>query len=244
MNNIFTRWIFILISLVILSDQINVADAADKPSTSGIFDFNLYPYLSDADNDTFFTLNIAAKFEDRFTYFGFINLSDDNGQYDADRYYSEQSIQWKINEDSPLDLTLQLNFRTGHHNNRQRLGIRWRLNDTSWMEDFFKSINLRYTINLHAIQFDHQDADIWQLEHAFMMRFPGISEKLYLAGFMDHTFNEDLPSIFPDAPIVGEAQLGYEVLDNLFIILEYRVNEYRRSQVSNVAAGIEYKVFW
>ena len=109
---------------------------------------------------------------------------------------------------------------------------------------FFNSINLRWAINLHAINFDHEPGNVWQLEHSFGMRFPAISERLYLAGFIDHTFNQDLPEGFPENPIVGEVQLGYELYDNFFVITEYRVNQYRRSDVNNLAFGLQYKFVW
>jgi len=218
--------------------------AASKNLPSGFIDFNLYPFLSDIDNDTFFTVNAAANFEQRWSYFMFINISDKHGDYNANSYYSEHNIRWQLSDNYPLDLTAQFNFRSGSNNNRQRLGIRWRLSNTSSMQNFFKSLNLFYAINLHAIQFDHEDSNVWQLEHAFMMKFPKISKNLYLSGFMDHTFNENLPGSFPKDPMVAEVQLGYEFIDNLFMVIEYRLNEYRRTDVNNLAAGIQYKINW
>ncbi|MCG8454123.1 MAG: hypothetical protein MI717_13185, partial [Spirochaetales bacterium] len=64
---------------------------------------------------------------------------------------------------------------------------------------------------------------------------PSISENIYIAGFIDHTFNQDLPENFPNSPIVSEIQFGYEIYENLYFITEYRINEYRRSDVNNLA---------
>ncbi len=213
----------------------------------GFFDLNLYPYLSDVDSDSALTLNIAQKFSTRLSYFSLTNLyGEDRSGYlpGSLSYYSEQNLRWQITEGSPFDLTAQFNFRSGSKNNRHRLGIRWRLNDSESMSNFFKSIHLSYSINLHAVQFDHEDPDVWQIEHAFMMKFPSISKRLYLSGFIDHTFNQDLPEHMPKSPIVAEAQLGYNFADNWYAVAEYRLNQYRRQDVNNVGIGVQYKFNW
>ncbi len=216
-------------------------------AVGGFLDFNVYPYLNDVDNDSAFTLNAATKLPGRFSYFSLTNLYNqrDNGFLDDSiTYYTEQNFRWQVAEDSPLDLTLQMNFRTGKDNNRHRLGVRWRLNNTSWFKDFFDSINLRYAVNLHAIQFDHEDGHVWQIEHAFLMKFPSISERLYLSGFIDHTFNQQRPGHLPTNPIVAEFQLGLLLVDKLFFVSEYRINQYRRNDVNNLAVGLQYKITW
>ncbi len=223
------------------------SQAQTKNASSGFLDFNLYPYLSDVDNDTTFTLNIAANLPNRFSYFSLINLGnhkDKDPLEETINYYTEHNLRWKITEKSPLDLTVQLNFRTGDDNDRHRLGVRWRLSDTTYLKDFFKALNLSYAINLHLIQFDNEAPHVWQLEHSFFMKFPYISERLYLAGFADHTFNQDLPDGTPANPIVSEIQLGYRIVENLFLMSEYRINEYRRSDVNNLAVGLQYKMIW
>ena len=86
--------------------------------------------------------------------------------------------------------------------------------------------------------------NVWQLEHVFRLGMPYISDKLYIAGFIDHTFNQRLADNLPESPIVAEVQLGYRIYENLYLIAEYRINEYRRSDVNNLAVGIEYKLIW
>lgn len=210
-------------------------------------DFNIYPYLSDVDNDNTVTINVASKLPNRLSYFSltnFANHSDSSPLSEFNTFYTEQNLRWQINETSPLDLTLQMNFRTGDKNDRHRLGFRWRINDTQPIESFFKSINLSWSINFHLLQVDDSSANVWQMEHVFRMAFPSISERLYLAGFADHTFNEDLANHIPKSPIVGEIQLGYRVVDNFYLIAEYRLNQYRRSDVNNFALGFEYIIKW
>ena len=221
--------------------------AEARNSSSGFLDFNVYPYLSNVDSDSVFTLNIAAKLPNRFSYFSLLNLGNqpaDSELSDTTSYYTEQNIRWQIQDSSPLDLTVQYNMRSGEDNDRLRFGMRWRLNDTPSLQSFFTKIHMRYAVNLHAIQIDDGDTAVWQLEHSFGMRFPYISKRLYLAGFIDHTFNEDLPAQIPANPIVAEAQLGFRLVENLYAVSEYRLNEYRRSDVNNLALGVEYKIKW
>lgn len=216
-------------------------------SQSGFLDFNAYPYLSDVDDDAVATINAAAQLPNRFEYFSFINFGNQKSAdelSDTTTYYTEQNVRWRLSEKSPLDLTVQMNFRTGVDNDRHRLGVRWRLNDSSYLKEFFDSIHLKYSINAHLLQFDHEPGDVWQLEHGFMMKFPWLSSRLYLAGFVDHTFGEKLAGNMPDNPIVAEAQLGFNIIEQLYFVTEYRINEYRRSDVNNLAAGIQYKIVW
>jgi len=224
-----------------------MTSAQAKDSAGGFLDFNLYPYLSDVDNDSVFTINASAKLTNRLSYFSlinFINPSNDSRSIDPTTYYTEQNLRWQITPDSPFDLTMQLNFRSGEDNNRHRLGVRWRLNNTSYLQDIFNKLHMSYSINLHAIQFDQEEGDVWQLEHAFLMKFPYLSKDLYLFIFVDHTFNQTLPNNIPNNPIVAEAQLGYKIANNFYLITEYRINEYRRKDVNNLALGIEYKINW
>ena len=225
----------------------NASALAAKNSKAGFIDFNLYPYMTDVDNDNTVTVNIFSKLEGRFSYFSLTNFGnevDENELEETETFYTEQNIRWQIADDSPLDLTMQMNFRSGQANDRHRLGFRWRLNNTSALSDVFDSMNLKYSINFHLVQIDKEDADVWQMEHVFRLAMPYVSERLYLAGFIDHTFNQELASGYPTNPVVGEVQLGYRLVESLYVIGEYRVNQYRRSDVNNAAFGLEYKLTW
>lgn len=225
----------------------NVQAGEVKNSQGGFLDFNFYPYLSDVENDNVFTLNIGASLPNRFSYFSLLNIGNQAGRgefEDTVSYYTEQNLRWKITDTSPLDLTAQYNMRSGNDNDRMRLGFRWRLNDTPVLSDVFKAMNLAYSINFHALQLDHVDESVWQMEHVFGMKFPYLTDRLYLAGFVDHTFNEKLPANMPSNPAVGEVQLGLRLVENFYVISEYRVNQYRRSDVNNLSAGVEYKIKW
>ena len=235
------KFIGLLLLLVSVTSQAN-----QNKSPAGFLDFNLYPHLTDVETDSIFTINTAAKLSGRWSYFSLLNLynQEDNNAGDTTSYYTEQNLRWQIAEKSPIDLTMQLNFRTGNDNDRYRFGLRWRLNNTSYLADFFQSIHTKYSINWHAVQFDHEEGNVWQLEHVLLMKFPYLSDRLYLAGFLDHTFNQKLPSHMPSSPVVGEAQLGYQMYKNFYLVAEYRINQYRRSDVNNLALGVQYKINW
>ena len=217
------------------------AYAANK----GFLDFNLYPYLSDVDNDSVFTINAAAKFSPRWSYFSLTNFSN-NESYEALEetagYYTEQNLRYHLWGHSAFDATLQWNLRSGTEDDRLRLGVRWRLQDSAFWQDWFKWAHLSYTLNVHFLQLDHSDDSVWQMEHAFFWRAPGkLVDRVYVSGFIDHTFGETLADEMPSNPIVAEVQLGYRFYQQFYFVYEYRINEYRRSNVNNAALGLEYK---
>ncbi len=223
------------------------ANAVTQNTKGGFVDLNVYPYLSDVEADSVATINIAANLENRFSYFSltnFINQPATDELQDTTGYYTEQNIRWQIADQSPLDLTAQFNFRTGQDNDRHRLGFRWRMADTEWLKEYFAAVYLSWSMNFHLYQWDSEPGHVWQIEHSFRMTFPYVSDRLYLAGFIDHTFNQDLPDSYPASPVVWETQLGYEVFENFFAIAEYRVNQYNRQDVNNVAVGVEYLMKW
>ncbi|MDQ8201021.1 hypothetical protein QEH56_22840 [Pelagicoccus enzymogenes] len=213
----------------------------------GFVDVNLYPELTEENRDSVFTVNLFSNLPGRFHYFSLTNIinrgadSEFSGDY---HYYTEQNLRWAIREDQPWDLTTQWNFRSGKDKERIRFGARWRLSDARPLESFFESIHLTYSVNFHLVQLDHEDADVWQMEHAFRKTFPEVSDRIYLAGFVDHTFGEDLDDRFPDSPMVGEVQFGCRLSGNWNLVAEYRVNEYRRSSTSNLGLGVQYLYRW
>lgn len=218
-----------------------------KNSQSGFLNFNIYPVLSDVDNDSVFSLNIFSTLPKRLHYFSltnFYNQADEEALRDTTEFYSEHNIRWKLSEQAPIDLTIQYNLRSNDDNDRLRLGIRWRLNDTAGIQPFFKVLHLSYAINFHLLQLDDGDDEITQMEHTVNMRFPYISDRLYLAGFIDHTFGETNTNDTPENPIVAEAQFGIRLIDNFYSVAEYRLNQYRRSDINNMAYGLEYKIKW
>lgn len=234
----------LLLAILIFAYATTPAQARDWPE--GFLDFNAYPYLSQTQDDNYLTVNAAAQLHARLSYFSLTNFGEqargDGARHST--YYTEQNLRWRVSPGAPLDLTVQLNFRDGSNNDRYRFGVRWRLSDTPGLSSAFSRANLTYSINWHAVQVDNEPGRMWQLEHVFMLRAPYLTDRLYLAGFVDHTFNQQLPEQFPERPIVAEAQLGYRLLKGLHAIAEYRINDYRRANVNNLALGVQYKWRW
>lgn len=244
MQRIIKLVIYLIISATFTTQAVL---ASTKNASTGFIDVNAYGYLSDVTSDSVITINLAATLPNRFSYFSLTNFINQTGAGELDdttNYYTEQNIRYQLSANSPFDLTAQFNFRTGQDNDRHRLGIRWRINDTSYLSEAFKAINLTWAINLHAIQWDSEPTHVWQLEHSYRMTFPYISNRLYLAGFIDHTFNQTLAPNMPQSPVVWETQVGYELFENFYAIAEYRVNQYNRQDVNNLALGVEYLMRW
>lgn len=216
-------------------------------STGGAIGFNLYPYLSDVDDDSVFTLAAASGLPHGLSYFGFVNFynnDDDSPLKETVSYYTEQNLRWRPAKETPWELTFQANLRSGDDNDRYRLGARLHLNEIGLIGPLLQAIHVKWAINLHALQFDQDPAHAWQIEHSYSATFPYLSERLSLSGFIDHNRNETLPASLPKNPIVSETQLNYRLIDELYLIAEYRLNEYRRRDVNNLALGVEYKIRW
>lgn len=234
------RLFFVAMAILLVTGEVG---AQSKNSLGGGIDVNFYPHLLDVDSDNTLTINMASKLQHRFSLFRLINLGNEVGEEalkETEVYYTEQKLRGQIQERSSVDLTLQLNFRSGQVNDRHRLGVRWRLNQCPVSEGFFESLRLSWFINLHEIQIDNENGNVWPLEHVSRMTFPHLFDRPYLARFVDHAFHLDLPNSYPSSPIVGKSQLGLRTIKNLHFISEYRVNQYRRQDVNNLAAGFEY----
>ena len=216
--------------------------AENKLIQGGFVDLNYYPFLEDINSDTTFTINTGLKLANGFSYFSLTNFWQADGHDKARRwnkFYSEQNLRYTPNASLPLDATVQWNPRSGKDNDRLRLGFRWRLNDTAQLKAFFKQLNLKYSLNFHLYQSDHDSASIWQIEHVYRIDLmPELfKHRLYLAGFGDQFFNTQTGIEW-----VSEHQLGYKVYKNWHVVTEYRINTFRQSDENNLAAGVEYLI--
>ena len=228
--------------LIVLLAVPTVACADDPPRFS--LDTSLYPYLDRIETDTDLTLAVNARLPARISYFGYMNIQGVASDGDVDFVRSEQSLRWRISKDLPLDLSLQAIIVDGSGNDITQLGISWRAHDTAAFATFFDRINLIYRVTFQLKRFSSQNDKGWQMEHFFKLRFPGISDRLYLSGFLDQTFDLRRPAAFPENPIVTEIQAGARIWKDFYVVTEYRVNQFRLGNEHNLAAGIEYKYAW
>ena len=218
--------------------------AADDGPPWLLVDTGLYPYQHDVKDDVDFTITTNAGMGRRLSYFSFVNfrgaVTDGNAVFDR----SEQNLRWRISEKLPIDLNVQAIIVKGDGNDVTQLGIGWRIDDTPAFRDFFDKLNLTYRLTWQFKRFDSGDNKGWQLEHFFRMTFPYVSDRLYLSGFVDHSFDRTLPDTIPDKPIVTEVQLGMRMFGRFYALTEYRVNQFRVADENNWVLGVEYKFRW
>lgn len=207
-------------------------------------DANVYPWQHDIENDTDFTLVVNARLPARFSYFSFANIRGVVTSGDTQFLRSEQNLRWAIGDQLPIDLATQAILARGDGNDALQFGFSWRAHDTSAFNDFFKRAGLIYRMNVYLKRFTSGDDKVWQMEHFFKWVIPGLSKRVYVSGFLDQTFDLDLPDEFPETIIVTEVQLGVRVFRQLHIVTEYRHNDRRLGNEQNLAAGFEYKFAW
>jgi len=231
-----------LLVTVILFVPLSHADESGPPKLS--IDANLYPYLDPIKNDTDFTFLINARLPSRFSYFSFQNFkgltSSDDTKFDR----SEQNLRWTIWQDLPVDLNAQGILVDGDGNDIFQLGVGFRLHDVEFLREYLARLNLIYRLSFHVKRFSSGDDSAWQMEHVFRMTFPGLSDRLYLSGFLDQTFDLDVRNGVPSKPIVTEIQFGTRVYKDLYAVAEYRRNDFRLGAEENFALGVEYKFRW
>ena len=124
------------------------------------------------------------------------------------------------------------------------LGVRWRLNATPWLDKMLKAINLTWAVQFFPTRIDQRDVGGWQISHAYQMSFPYISDRLYLSGFFDHNIDESARPGSTLNNVVSETQLGVRLYRQLYAVVEYRINDYRRADNTNFGAGFEIKTSW
>lgn len=141
--------------------SVPIAPAEPAKPSKGFLDFNSYPYMTDVDSDSVFTLNALAKLPHGFSYFSLLNLmnqSDHQPLADTTGYYTEQNLRFAPSELVPLDLTVQYNLTSGDDNDRLRFGFLWKLHDTPFVDQLFDAIHLTYAVNFHLFQVDHEES--------------------------------------------------------------------------------------
>jgi hypothetical protein len=219
-----------------------LAGAEERPLVS--IDSNLYPYQSQIDNDTDLSFITNAQLPAGFSYFSYVNFRGATTGDDFDFSRSEQTLRWGISEKLPLDLSFQAVLVDGSGNDFSQLGISWRVHNTPGLSDLFRRINLIYRITFQLKRIGSADDKVWQTEQYFKMKFPGLSERLYLSGFIDQTYDQEGPDALPENPVVAEVQAGLRLWKNFYGVAEYRVNDFRLGNENNLAVGIEYKHAW
>jgi len=231
--------LFVLLTIIIIPP---CSYAGDKErSASGFLDFNYY--YDDRDFNVY-TLNILAKPSESIEYFSFTNLfnsPDAKDNYDASNFYTEQNIRWTMVRDIPLQLSLQWSGTSGDSNDVFRLGARILVSKLGPFEKLFEILNGWYTVTFHLVQEDKIDGYNWQIEHVYYIRpIPGdFGQRLYISGFMDHNKYKNAGD-----KMVMEHQVGIRLVDKLFMVAEYRKNEFLKSGREGLGYGLEYLILF
>jgi hypothetical protein len=220
------------------------ASAQESGRPKATIDFSLYPYQSKVKDDVDFSVTMNATLPGRFSYFGYASMKGIATSGSASFARSEQNLRYTMSDKLPLDLSVQGVFAGAGGDDFYQLGFSWRVHDTAGWRNFFDRINMIYRMNFYLQRYAVDDASAWQMEHFFKITFPQLSERLYLSGFVDQTFNQTLPDTMPSGPIIAEVQLGMRMFDRFYAISEYRLNQRRVGDEENLAIGIEYKVRW
>jgi hypothetical protein len=208
-----------------------------------MIDLAIYPYQRTVEDDVDFTATINGNLPGRLSYFSYTNfkgvVSGGSAVFDT----SKQFIHLEVSNTLPFDLVAQGVLLHGDRRDFVQAGLRWRINDTPGLARFFKNVNVIWHASIFPVRWGARDtaADAWALEYFFRLTAPNFSNRVYVSGFYDQTFNEEVPGFMPSRPVIAEVQVGYRVWKQLHMVAEYRVNERRRGEHRNIAAGLEYK---
>lgn len=216
-----------------------VARADDRSDV--LLTFNSYPYLSGSQEDADLTVNTTVSLPAGLSYFAFVNVG--GAFHGASKRFllSEQNLRWSFSPRIPLDAALQTVIVRGDGNDNWQFGPRWRLDDTPFLRAFFDAIHTTYNISFF-MRFDTVEGSVRQMSHVYQVRFPYLSDRLYLNGFFDHNLHSGSLRGRREA-IHIEAQLGMRLFGDLYGIAEYRTNDYKDPK-ENLAVGLELKSRW
>ena len=232
------KYILLIIMALLASFSIS-AQNSKKKSTIGFLDFNTY---YDTRDFNVMTINILAKLPNRFQYFSLTNYQSSDKALDLSNFYSEQNVRWQIKNHSPLDLNFQYVMRQGPSNDDFRLGVRWRISDTPKMDTFFKKLKMSYSVTPMLVQLrvNAHTKPMTQIEHVYKINL--YKDIVYLGGFADQNF------IYANNKVafkwVSEHQLGIRIINQLYAVAEYRINDFLPSNNTGLGIGIEYKILF
>jgi len=116
----------------------------------------------------------------------------------------------------------------------QRLGIRWRVNDTPGPVDYWTTkIGLAYSVSFHLLESDGTGI---QMVHVY--RWNLVGRRLYVSGFAHQDMNYDGQTTW-----VTEHQIGLRLVDQLHAVAEFRYNDFRPKGLrSGWGLGLQYVI--
>lgn len=194
-----------------------------------------------------FTNNTLIDFPGRFQYFSFTNIFGPFGTADDfrfSRYYTEQNIRWNPTNKLPLDLATQW-VSGSTYKDVLRFGSRLRLQDIPSTKKFFRKMNLIYNITFFPIQYDRSKGYDAQIEHFYRLQvLPGLlGDRVYISGFADLNFLYGSDNPRNHNPWVTETQLGVRIINQVYVVAEYRFNQFLpKGKKNGLGVGLEYLI--
>lgn len=207
----------------------------------GFLDLNGY---WDDRSFTTLTVNTLANLPRGLQYFAFVNYTSPTraSSTDLDGFYSEHHVRWAVGS-TPFDLTALWAPRSGTDNDPAYLGVRWRPSDSGGLGRALRGARVTYAVNLHLARFGAGPEEGWapQLEHAY--RWDAVPGRIYLTGFADHNLWFGGPDGSPRSRTVSEHQAGWRLVDRLYAVVEWRLNQYLpEADRTGVGFGVQYLI--
>ena len=226
---------FLLIIFLLFAKKCFDQKSNNDFKRAGYIDFNGY---YDTRNHPTFTINMFAKISNKVNYFSLTNYDGIANKNDLNGLYSEQNVLWQPSNKWPFLLDVQGVIRSGINNDAIRVGPRWLVSKTKYLSVFFKKLNFTYFVTPFIGEVGFQNGFRWmtQIEHVYKIRL--WKNRIYLGGFIDQNF---LVNNSKKVSLVTEHQIGIRIIDELFLISEYRINQYLNDEMG-WGFGLEYKI--
>lgn len=219
---------------MLLNLAIAQSDTSEFKST-GFIDLNAY---YDTRNQADVNLNLFGTISKRISYFSLTNITGETRNFETNVYFSEQNLIVQPITNIPIKLVTQGVIRSGNSNDMLRFGGRWDLTKTKSMATFFEKINFNYFFTCFVVQGLQGDGVSWipQIEHVYQLKL--FNNRVYIRGFIDQNFTRNEQK---KIHLVTEHQLGFRLIKGLYVVGEYRINEYLESH-QGLGFGLEYKI--
>lgn len=210
--------------------------AQETRPVSGFIDFNAY---YDTRDYSVLTYNILANLPHRIQYFSLTNFQGNEKNSDVAGFYAEHNLRYALGEQSPLDATVQYVTRSGSKNDNIRFGARLSFHKLKMFSSKMKKWKVSYSINPMFLEYGVSQIPKYAtvIEHVYKILM--LNNRMYIGGFADQNFvtiNGSTKTFW-----VTEHQLGYRLIDQLYLVAEYRVNEFQNKN-TGLGFGVEYKI--
>ncbi len=204
-------------------------------------------YAYDTRDMNHFRMDLGLKFPYRISFFtqNNINTTLNGDNFDTTNYKSEHNIWWNPVEWVPVDIAWQWQMdNIPARNDNMRFGVRWRLNDTPIIDNFFEFAHLEFSSQIHPLQTDFDASPGYGIsfEHCWVWSiFPEFigEDRASMEGFIDHGINWGSGSNHHDIEL--ENRLKVRTISKLYVIGELVYSDFYNENWG-ARIGLEYKL--